>query len=195
MKRIAKAAAVGAAGLGLLLGSTPADAATTGALAFIGTANVTPGLDYPVLGSAETSGSWDFTIGTGVGVTTGGDVGLATGGVVTKGALVEGDVQDLVGGPIGGGAFCGASGGRNGGGGADDKISIGGSDLPLANVGWRQSVATLIVFTNNQGNVNGASIIGAVSAIPPTPVSGTGSCLSGSATSFTIVGAGVAVNA
>jgi hypothetical protein len=188
MKRIAKVAAVGAAGLGLLLGSSPAQAGTTGALAFVGSANLNPGLAYPVLG-AGSGGTWDFTIDTGVGATTGGQVGTATGGITTPGTLTAGEVLNA--GPFAGGGFCGASGGVNGSG----AIAIGSDTLPLNTIGWNQSAASLLVFTNNNGDVAGASIVGAVSAIPPTPVSGTGSCLSGTATKFTIVGAGVALDA
>jgi hypothetical protein len=182
MKRIAKVAAVGAAGLGLILGATPAHA-TTGALVFTGTAT-TSALSTPGTGGAVANGTWTFT-GAGVGATSAGVVDDAA-GAAASGSLHVGIVNQL-----GGGAFCGASGGSDGTG----TVKVGAT-VSIRDVGWIQSAATVIVFSgdtvNASGNVSGG-LAGVVSAIPPVPgVVGAGSCLSGTATGFTIVGAGVA---
>ena len=183
MKHIAKVAAVGAAGLGLVLGATPANAAV-GAVAFVGSATVSPGLSAPVLGAPQ-SGSWSLSnVGAlpnvGVGVTTNGDAGFAT--ISASGSLGGGLVA-----PFGNGALCGLSGGSGGSG----TITIDASSVSLSGVGWRQSAGTIIVF---EGTTPGGPLVGAVSAIPPIPgVVGAGSCAAGTATQFTVVGAGVAV--
>lgn len=200
MKRIAKVAAVSAAGLGLIIGATPAQAATVdaGALAFVGSASVTPGLGYPVLGASGVGNSWNFSITTGVGhrlkvsaelsccpphVEALGAIGAATGGV-SGGTLRSGSIVP--------GAFCGASGGTGGSGSITIDAAVGTDQtLALNNVGWLQSVGGLILYTNNDGNVAGATVIGLVNAIPPLPVLGTGSCSAGTAQDFTIVGIGV----
>jgi hypothetical protein len=190
--RVARAVLVGAAGLSLVLGSTPAEA-LPGLVAFVGSASVLPALSTPVLGGAA-NGTWDFTIGTGIGATANGDVGTATGGAA--GTLGEGKVQDAVDETIpqlGGGAFCGASGGSDGTG----SLSVGNTTYTFdaSNpIGWLQSAATAIFFTDANGKIPGANVIGLVLALPPTPVSGTGSCLAGTATTFTIVGVAVSLS-
>ena len=183
--RVARAIAVGGAALGLVLGPTPARA-TPAALAFVGTATVVPALNHPVLGPGR-SGSWAFAIATGVGVTAG-EVDVAAGAL--SGSFGEGVLQDVVGGPVSGGAYCGASGGSDGSG----TITIGSTHIALSNIGWKQSAATLIPLTNANGTILGANFVGLVSAIPPFPVIGVpGSCLNGTARDFTIVGAAVSL--
>lgn len=201
--RAAKAALVGVAGLSLVLGSTPAEA-LPGLVAFTGTANVTPGLDYPILGSPS-NGTWEFTIGNGVGATANGDVGTAVGSAA--GNLGQGTLQTQVGGPFAGGAFCGASGGFGGSGSITVNNSITGASsttytfdsdpgnkVPDNPIGWQQSAGSLIFFTDANGAIPGANVIGLVIAIPPTPATGAGSCLSGTATQFTIVGVAVSLS-
>ena len=187
MKRIVKVAAVSAAALGLVAGATPDDSAA-GAVAFIGTAGVNPGLSAPP-GPGQ-NGTWSLSnVGplpnAGVGVSTTGDAGAAT--ITANGSLHVGIVN-----VFGPGALCGLSGGSNGSG----SITIGASTVNIDDVGWAQSAATVIAFSGD--TVDGAGSVvgglaGVVSAVPPIPgVIGAGSCAAGTATQFTVIGAGAA---
>jgi hypothetical protein len=165
--------------------SKPAVENGAAVLAFTGSAT-TSALSSPIVG-APVQGTWSFT-GTGVGVTTAGPAIDDAASTNAAGSLGGGFLT-----PFGNGALCGLSGGSGGTG----NVKVGFS-LGLADVGWRQSAATIIFFeglttsaANGTGSVVG-EIDGIVSAIPPIPgVIGAGSCTSGTATSFTIVGAGV----
>lgn len=188
MKRIAKVAAVGTAGLGLILGATPAHAHGTGVVAFVGSATVTPALGAPVIGTPQ-NGGWSLSNAgalpnIGVGAATTGAAGAAV--INVAGSLGAGLVA-----PFGNGALCGLSGGDAGVG----TIEIAGDVVDVHSVGWDQSAATIIVFDGKATDGDGSEgdLIGAVSAIPPVPgVIGAGSCAGGTATQFTVVGAGIA---
>lgn len=205
MKRITKVAAVSAAALGLVAGATPAEAdfaAHAGAVVFIGSAQVNPGLSTPGLPVAISpdeegrDGTWSLSNAgglpnLGLGAATTGHVGAAT--INATGALHVGLVN-----VFGPGAFCGLSGGSDGTG----SIGIDGSSVNIRDVGWFQSAATVIAFTgdttfvdghdpNNPVTRVGGALVGVVSAIPPIEgVVGTGACSDGTATQFTVVGAG-----
>src|SRR5262245_30537874 len=143
MKRIAKAAAVATAGLGLLAGATPAHAAP-GAVAFIGSAT-TSALGYPVLSAGVSNGTWTFSFpggpagGAAVGVSTTGP-GTASGSV--SGQLGAGAVQTATG-LFADGAYCGLSGGKNGSGTITVDGVLGSVNTGVTGVGWAQSVASL----------------------------------------------------
>lgn len=154
------------------------------AVAFVGTFDVKPGLGYPLL-SVPSAGTWRLNVG-GVGVTVGGASGFAMGG--PQGDLSAGVVQSSLPSQFNAGAFCGASGGDSGAG----TIYVGLTPVPLNNMGWLQSVGTLIVMTNNNGNLVSATIFGVLNVLPP-PITGTGSCLSGTGLQFTTVGAMVSI--
>lgn len=171
------------AGLACLFASlipAPASASSTRAtIVFTGSASVTPGLGYPVLGASGVGNSWTFSITNGVGLALDpialGAAAGGVGGTLRSGKLVEG-------------AFCGASGGTGGTGGVTIDNAVGEDvTLGLANIGWLQSAGTVILFTDNDGKLP-ALVVGIVSALPPSPVSGTGSCLAGTAQDFTIIG-------
>ena len=184
MKRIAKVAAVGAAGLGLILGAMPAEAASHAALiAFVGTAKTVPNPPFPP--ATGTNGTWSLTnntgTDTGVGVNTQGAAGIAE--IEVAGLLHVGIVN-----VFGAGPNTGLSGGSDGVG----FIRIaGGPKLNVEDVGWPQSAATVIAFlgdttwdhdaTTTTAEVKGGGLAGVVSALP-VPGGGT----------FTVIGAGVA---
>ena len=180
------------AGLACLFASlipAPASASSTRAtIVFTGSATVTPGIGYPVLGTSGVGNAWTFSITNGVGLALDPPaLGAATGAVggrLRSGKLVEG-------------AFCGASGGTGGTGGVtitgiQDPVG-GTATIALNNVGWLQSAGTVILFTDNDGKLP-ALVVGVVSAIPANPVTGgTGSCLAGTGQDFTIIGLAASV--
>ena len=121
---------------------------------------------------------------------------MGTASINVDGKLQAGAVQQAVGtGPLAflsSGGFCGLSGGvdDNEAGDSDTIVTsavVGsGSTVTVDNVGWTQSVASLIVF---EGDTSNGVVAGVVSALPnPTA----GSCTNGTAVSFVVVGAGVA---
>lgn len=205
MNRMTRVALVSTAALSLVAGATPTQAYTTGAgvVAFLGTATVAPGLSTPGVpallgGLGGPDGTWTLATITAAGAAVAEPplpglptpyVGAAT--IGATGALHVGLVH-----VFGPGAFCGLSGGSDGVG----AIVIDGSPVvPIRDVGWLQSAATVIVYTgdttfNDNGAVRvGGALAGVVTAIPPIPnVIGTGSCLAGTATQFTVVGVGEA---
>jgi hypothetical protein len=198
--RIRKILVAGAAGLGMLaFQAAPTSAATAAVGVFTGSASVGgTGLSYPTspscLPSLCVSGagsSWSFA-GSGVGAGISGTTHSAgtfdtavSGGTLTAGASNIG-------------AYCGASGGKDGSGSATiANLAPGGANqsAALSGVGWLQSAATLIVF-NGVANGSG-TVAGLVTALPlPTnlgpPPSGN-SCLNGTAKTFTVVGAAAVV--
>lgn len=107
-------------------------------------------------------------------------------------------------GTAGYGAWCGYSSGHGGVGPLTLTANVANVDpnLPatpnpytigLSDVGWEQSAATVIVFTghvtsSSDSAVTHGTVGGVVSAIPPNPVLGGGSCLNGDAQTFTVVG-------
>ena len=96
---------------------------------------------------------------------------------------------------LGSGGFCGASGGSNGAGNItlNPVVSVPAGVPPqviaVGDVNWIQSAASLIVFQGDTPKGDNY-LAGVVSAIPnPTA----GSCASGTAVSFVVVGVGVAI--
>ena len=196
MKRIAKVAAVSAAGLGLLIGATPAHAANLGAVAFVGNATLNPGLTYPT-GPTTSGGSWTLasTVGVGVSTNNGGAPVVGTATLNVAGTLKAGAVQEVLASNVAplsylsSGGYCGLSGGFGGTGAIVlTGIPSGGGTVNVTNVGWVQSLASLIVF---QGDTAAGRnyLAGVVTALPTT-----GSCASGTATGFTVIGGGVSVS-
>ena len=181
----------GAAALALVVGfAAPSGAQSAAVGAFVGSASVNPGLYYPINPTnanctptcpSGSGGTWNFSgSGAGISVNPNGGPTFATaaGGTLNDGAT-------------GLGAFCGASGGSNGTGNVSLSGPIGNVNGSLTNVGWLQSVGSLIIFTGDisVGSESGA-IVGVVSALPLNiPAE---SCLSGTARNFTVVGAAAA---
>jgi hypothetical protein len=155
-------------------------------------------------------GTWSFTsnpsLSAGVAASTGSTFGL---GAIVADAVgsLEGapdlePLDDLNGtpplgdGPSTFGPWCGLSAGSDGSG--DVVIdAVVGTDhaASISEVGWVSSAGTLIVFTGNAtAGTESGYVAGLVSAVPPirlpdgTQVIGSGSCLAGDATQFTIVG-------
>jgi hypothetical protein len=182
MKRFLKVAGVGAAALGLMLSQTPAQAAPNAAVAaFSGDAVVGAGLQYPVVGAPD-NGSWSLTIVDGVGANTELNVGKP-GGSVGGGQVHTGLVN-----VFGQGAYCGASGGSDGKGEITltDQLGVnpGTDTVDVADVGWVQSAATIIVYTGDTvvdytaaTLTREGALVGAVTAIPPNAATGgSGGC-------------------
>jgi hypothetical protein len=172
----------------VLASAAPAGAISTGGVTFVGTATVNPGLYYPLLGPGA-NGAWSISSNVCVGVegspkkTPPARAGTCT--LNVSGQLGAGVVP--------GGAFCGSSGGSNGAGAATlTTPTLGTQSFSVSGVGWVTSAASLIVFTgrwSKPSTGNTGTIAGAVTAFPvPDPLGGSNSCLSGTATTFTVVG-------
>lgn len=158
----------------LVITATPASATSWGTAVFTGTASAGPLAAPP--GPSSAGEGWAFN-GTGHGhgmwngVPVGPDFAAAVTGVLNNGLL--------------GGAWCGASGGAGGSG----YATIGHATWTLSDVGWVQSAGSVIPYTGTASETGQSGVIfGGVSAIPPNPVTGGGSCVSGTATTFIVVG-------
>jgi len=188
MKRIATVAVVGAAGLGLVLGATPAQAGTSlhGLVAFVGTATTTPNPPFPP--TQGTNGTWSLTnttgSDTGVGANSQGDAGIAA-------ISVSGDLHAGIVNVFGPGPNTGLSGGSDG----EGTITIAGRTVCVTDVGWPQSAATLIVFfgdtlvrneaTDTCDPARAGGITGVVSALP-VPGGGTFTVVGGAAFTYAL---------
>lgn len=208
MSKFKKLMVAGVAALGLVgTQATPASATSAAVGVFTGVASVGTGLSYPTsptcapsLCASGTGQTWSFSgsgVGAGAKVGTGASAGLfstsVSGGTLTDGLL--------------GGAWCGASGGKDGSGSA--KVTAASPPLvdletSVSNVGWVQSAGSLIVFTGTATEVapgttssSTPGLVGVVTALPlpenlGPPPSGN-SCLNGSAKTFTVVGAAAVI--
>lgn len=200
MKRIALSmSAVAALAAAMILGSAlPASATSAGVGVFTGTANAGPlasplgsgcggtVIAGPVEACPSSSGEgWNFA-GGGVGAGVSNQGGTPHAGGPGFSAFANGSLNN----GLAGGAWCGASGGSGGSGGA----ALGADTFTLTGVNWIQSAATVIPFsgtaTENAAPGSTGVLAGAVSAVPPNPVTGGGSCLGGTGSTFIIVGVG-----
>lgn len=132
------------------------------------------------------------TLGSGTGGTGVGAVTISASGSLDGGAL--------------GGAWCGASGGTGGTGSASvnglNAEAVNGTPGGLtatrtasfSGVGWTQSAGSVIVVDEGTAtsSVYGTSVTGPVRAVVSAVPTG-GSCLAGTATTFTVVGVAAAV--
>lgn len=178
----------------------PAHAAThVGGGVFLGHATVTPGLWSPVGPACGTNtcpggtGSWNLT-GSGVGVSVSTDPSVA--GPVFDLTTSSGSLHAGV---AGLGAWCGLSSGS----GTvhwsftTPVVTVVPGHHGSATVHWLTSAASVIVVTSigNGGVPSDPSLVVAVvDAVPPTPAGPGGSCLAGTAVSFTVVGAAAIVH-
>ena len=180
----------------------PADAAVVSGSVFAGTATVSQGLWYPMSPNCGValcpgaSGSWTFSA-TGVGAVA--DSSIPAAGPATEAISGGGLFSDGVL-PGGDGAWCG--GGRLSGevhwsksilfglftthGSAKIHISGIAAMGILKSMGLSGDLPTITPGPSSETNV-----LGLVTVLPPNPVVGGGSCLDGTATTFSVVGTAV----
>lgn len=186
----------------IILGTAPpADATSAGVGVFTGTANAGP-MAWPVgtacggtviLGPVEacpsaTGEGLNFA-GSGVGAGTRREGGLpgAAGPVFSIGAA--GTLNN----GLAGGAWCDAFGGAQGTGFA----SFGTEGYSLADVNWIQSPGSLVPYSGAATESDGSSgvVAGVLYLVPRNPVTGGGSCLSGTGATYVALGmAAIAVS-
>lgn len=179
MKRFTRVAVVATAGLGLLLGATPAHAHPHhGLTAFTGSAN-TDATFAPTFGPAVADGTWAL-VALGVGASSSDGVGNAS--ISASGRYHVGIVN-----AFGHGAYCGLSGGSDGTG----TVTFGATTVNLLDVGWSQSAGSVIVFTGDtRGPDSTGEVTGGLAGV--VVAQGGAPCVGAGATSFTVVGAAVA---
>jgi hypothetical protein len=171
-------AAVGLLGSGI----APASALEVGAVVFVGGATVQPGLCYPVLppcNNNPTGFTWTLNA-----TAVGASAWVAK--PAPKGVVGAAGVLGTIFASGTGSGFCGSSTAPPVGTGNLTFTTPSPKTYNLSNLGWIQSVGGLIpvtgTITNPQTGGSGP-IVALVIALPTT-----GSCLSGTATGFTVVG-------
>ena len=173
LSRTVRIALVVLVALGLSLApTTPSQAA--GSMSFVGTMQAAPGLGWPAFGS-PVNGAWSLR-GDGVGASTGGG---GSGYINLAG--------DLHADNFGTGAFCGVSGASDGTG-----EVVFPPHFQVTDFGWLTGGPGGVI--SGRGNLRqGGVVVGRMEmeayAPAPTPgVAGSGSCPSGTATSFLVAG-------